>query len=214
MITLKRFRRLEQAVRQAGYGASIEWSQTIEGPKSATEFANAAIYVIINGGLANAVAVLIYARCLEALAGRGSAQSVYGHTGKAAAIDQIWNNRESLFASYEEDQNKLEFLASLPFIGPITSLHLAKNLGADVAKNDVHMRRLATVENATTAELCLRLAKQTGYRVATIDTILWRACEQRILNSAVYETSGWRAAFYRSRKARRDPAAVEQPKTD
>ncbi len=161
--------------------------------------------------------MLIYERCLVVLAADCSAENVYGHTGKTAAIDLIWNNRKCLFASYqaaEADEEKLQFLASLPFIGPITSLHLAKNLGADVAKNDVHMKRLATADRTTTAKLCLRLSKQTGYRVATIDTILWRACEQRILNSAVYEVSGWRAAFFKSRMARPDTAAVEQPTTD
>nr|MBA3669211.1 hypothetical protein [Sphingomonas sp.] len=165
MITLKRFRRLEQAVREAGFGPSIEWSETIEQPKLATEFASAAIYVIINGGMANAVAVHIYARCLAALADKGSADRVYGHTGKAAAIDYIWNNRETLFQSYEAADDKLLFLASLPFIGPVTRLHLAKNLGADIAKPDVHLERLARAEKTTTAKLCGRLARETGYRV-------------------------------------------------
>ncbi len=201
MITLKRFRRLEQAVREAGFGPSIEWSERIEPPKSATEFASATIYVIIHGGMANAVAVHIYARCLAALAAKGSADRVYGHSGKAAAIDHIWNDREALFQSYQAAEDKLLFLALLPFIGPVTRLHLAKNLGADIAKPDVHLERLARAEKTTTAKLCRRLALQTGHRVATIDTILWRACAEGILKSSVYEADGWRAAF--RRKVRR-----------
>ena len=47
----------------------------------------------------------------------------------------------------------------------------------------------------TVERMCRRLARESGYRVATIDTVLWRACEQGILNSLRYEAQGWRAAF-------------------
>ena len=48
MITLKRFRKLEAALRAAGYGPMIEWSETIQPPTTAEEFAGEAIYVICN----------------------------------------------------------------------------------------------------------------------------------------------------------------------
>lgn len=62
-------------------------------------------------------------------------------------------------------------------------------------KPDVHLERLAAYEGRTTARLCRRLARQTGHRVATIDTILWQACADGILNSRVYTEKSWRAAF-------------------
>lgn len=195
MITLARFRLLEATLRARGYGTQIDWSETILPPHNADLFAEEAIYVICNSGMANPVALSIYNRCLAALQEGGAAKDVFGHPGKAAAIDRIWLEREELFAAYAAAGDKVEELRSLPFIGSITALHLAKNFGVDTAKPDVHLERLARREKTTTEELCARLAAESGYRVATIDTILWRACADRILNSQVYEHEGWHAAF-------------------
>ena len=35
----------------------------------------------------------------------------------------------------------------------------------------------------------------TGYRIATVDSILWRACADGVVNSRAYEVEGWKAAF-------------------
>jgi hypothetical protein len=164
-------------------------------PTTAEAFAEHAIYVICNSGMANAVAEGIFQRIMASLHGHRTAAEVFKHPGKAKAIDEIWTNRGRLFGEYLQAQDKVEQLRALPFIGEVTALHLAKNLGADTAKPDVHMERLARREGVTTAELCARLSAETGYRVATIDTILWRACADRILNSRVYELEGWDAAY-------------------
>lgn len=195
MITLARFRLIEHALRERGFGPTIEWSESLLPPADADAFAEAAIYVICNSGMANTVASTIFERCMTALRSGVPAANVFGHPGKAHAIDAIWRDREPLFAAVSAADDKVEALRALPFIGEVTALHLAKNLGADTAKPDVHMERLARREETTTAELCARLAVQTGYRVATIDTILWRACADKILNSKVHELEGWDAAF-------------------
>lgn len=195
MITVKRFRRIEAILRDQGYGETIEWSESIRAPQSAEEFAKEAIYVICNSGMAVTVGAPIAKRCIARLEEGGSAAEVFGHPGKRVAIDDIWQNRSEHFASFELASAKLEFLQSLPWIGPVTRYHLAKNLGADEAKPDVHMERLAKGDRTTTHTLCTRLARKTGYRVATIDSILWRACADGLLNSRVYEAQGWTAAF-------------------
>ena len=173
----------------------IEWSEAIEPARDAETFAERAIYVICNSGMANHVAMQIYARCMAALIARKPVAHVFRHPGKAGAIERIWRERAELFAAFTNAEDPVGTLEQLPWIGPITAQHLAKNLGHDVAKPDVHMERLARVEGATTAELCRRLSHETGYRVATIDSVLWRACADRILRSAVYEREGWDAAF-------------------
>lgn len=195
MITLARFRLLEAALRARGLGPRIAWSETILPPLSAELFAEEAIYVICNSGMNNRVASTIYTRCIDALREGRAVRDVFGHPGKAAAIERIWLERDALFAAYQAAGDKAEQLQSLPFIGGVTALHLAKNFGVDTAKPDVHLERLARREDITTEQLCARLAAETGYRVATIDTILWRACADRILNSQVYELEGWDAAF-------------------
>lgn len=182
-------------MRSAGYGHIIEWSEAIPRPRTAEAFAEQAVYVICNSGMMNRVAEPIFYRCMDALNRSASATTVFGHPGKAAAIDWIWAERDQLFAAYVGAGDAIAFLRGLPWIGDITSYHLAKNLGADVAKPDVHMERLARQDRTDTHKLCARLARQTGYRIATIDTVLWRACADGLLNSAVYELQGWKAAF-------------------
>lgn len=195
MITLKRFRRIEAVMRAAGYGHIFEWSEAIPKPADADAFAEQAVYVICNSGMMNRVAEPIFNRCMVALRKGLSSTTVYGHPGKATAIDRIWKVREQLFASYLIEADTIAFLRSLPWIGEITSFHLAKNLGADVAKPDVHMERLARRDRTDTHKLCARLSRQTGYRIATIDTVLWRACADGLLDSTTYELRGWKAAF-------------------
>lgn len=195
MITLDRFRLLEAAVRAHGYGPTIEWTESLSPPRDAEDFAQQTIYVICNSGMANTVASIIYERCMAALKAGTPVSDVFGHPGKAPAIERIWTERDALYATYLAADDKVAALRELPWIGAVTALHLAKNFGADVAKPDVHMERLARAEETTTEELCARVAATTGYRAATIDTILWRACALRILNSRAYEAEGWDTAF-------------------
>ena len=196
MITLKRFRRVEAALREAGYGAIIDWSESIATPADAEAFAAEAIYVIINSGFRNSIAKPIFKRCMAALRADRSSATEFGHPGKQVAIDRIWAEREEMFAAYQLEPDKLHYLKSLPWVGPITRWHLAKNLGGDHAKPDVHMERLARREKTTTHKMCRRLARETGYRVATIDTVLWRACADGLVDSRTYEKEGWKAAFH------------------
>lgn len=195
MITLNRFRRIEALLRQVGYGPIIEWSENIKEPANADAFAQEAAYVVVNSGLKNSVAVPIFQRCIAALKAGRSAATEFGHEGKHQAIDHIWTEREYLFATYQSAEEKIDFLRSLPWVGTVTAWHLAKNLGGDYAKPDVHMERLARRDKTTTHKLCARLARQTGYKIASCDTVLWKACSEGLLNSACYEAEGWKAAF-------------------
>lgn len=66
-------------------------------------------------------------------------------------------------------------LQKLPFIGPVTSWHLAKNLGLDVAKNDRHLARMAAgLGYADAHDLCGEVSDATGELVSVIDVVLWR----------------------------------------
>lgn len=195
MITLRRFQRLERAVQDAGFSGDIAWAEGLDAPVTPEQFAEAAVYVIVNSGMKYAVAQTIFARCREELHQHGRVTRAFGHPGKKKAINAIWGQRNQLFDDYEKAEDTLDFCASLPWVGPVTKFHLAKDLGADVAKPDVHLARLARADRTTVERMCGRLSRQAGFRVATIDTILWRACATGILNSRRYETDGWRAAF-------------------
>ena len=195
MITLKRFRRIEAAVRTAGFANEIKWSENIVAPADAEDFAQHAIYVIINSGFRTSVAVLVHERCMHALTKRRPLSKAFRHERKVSAIRTIWRDRSALYQAFLAADDKLDFCETLPFVGPVTRYHLAKNLGVDTAKQDLHLDRLARRDETTAAKLCGRLARKTGYRTATVDTILWRACVEGILDSRRYLAAGWTAAF-------------------
>ena len=129
VLTLAQFRQLEEVLRAAGYGDMIAWSENLRAPRDCRAFAKEAIYVICNSGMRVTIANAIYWRCIRALARGQSATTVFGHPGKAAAIDHIWTHRKILFDAYQIAENKLAHCATLPFVGPVTRHHLAKNLG-------------------------------------------------------------------------------------
>lgn len=181
-ITLEVFQAVVAALGEQG-ADDIAWSENLAPPTDAEDFALEAIYVICNSGMKNTVARRIFERVRGAVTSGESALTVFRHAGKASAIDSIWSNRAALLASYNAASDKVEFCASLPWIGGITKYHLAKNFGADVAKPDVHLQRLADREGTSPQKLCERLAAETGFRAATVDVVLWRACANGIINS-------------------------------
>lgn len=69
----------------------------------------------------------------------------------------------------------LDFILTLPYMGPATSRHLAKNIGLDMAKPDRHLVRLSRfLGYATPAALCGDIASATGDKLSVVDLVLWR----------------------------------------
>ncbi|MFN3858170.1 MAG: hypothetical protein ACK4RV_10490 [Caulobacter sp.] len=174
-------------LREAGFADDdIAWSENARPPDDPQQFAAEAIFVICNSGMQNKVARRIYDRVMPLLFNGRSAVEGFGHKGKAAAIDHIWENRMSIFNGFmaaKTDEDRLSFCGSLPWIGGITKYHLAKNFGVDVAKPDVHLARLAALTGETAQSLCERLSEHCRLRVATVDVLIWRACAEGIIDS-------------------------------
>lgn len=131
----------------------------------------------------NTIARKVFDKVRDALFDGALSHTVFGHHGKCCAIDTIWALREDKFRAYLAADDKLAYLATLPWIGDITKYHLAKNFGVDCAKPDVHLQRLADHHGVTPQVLCDDLARQTGYRSATVDVLLWRACANGVIDS-------------------------------
>lgn len=182
MITELKFLDVVRALGAQGR-ADISWAADLQLPATSEAMAREIIFVICNSGMRHTVAQQIYTRCMTQLELGRRVELVFGHKGKAGAIEYAWGERETLFAELQASTDLVEFCGELPWIGPITKYHLAKNFGAQVAKPDVHLQRLADLEGATAQDLCERLARRTGYNVATVDTLLWRACATGVLSS-------------------------------
>ena len=98
-------------------------------PETADEFARHVISTICHASVTPAIGRRAYERCMRALALGSTARIGFRHPGKADAIDLIWRERERLFRQYDSCSDKLAFLATLPWIGPVTKHSLARRLG-------------------------------------------------------------------------------------
>ena len=74
-------------------------------------------------------------------------------------------------------KSPLKQLQIIPFIGEITTWHLAKNLGLSVAKPDRHLVRLANFLGYTDVQrLCRDVADIADEPVNVVDIVFWRYC--------------------------------------
>jgi len=186
-IALVDWPRLEAAVIAAGHGDDIEWAENLKPPANADDFAAEIIFVICNSGMKHTVARRIYDRVMEGMRMGQVVQASFKHPGKCAAIAEIWRLRRSMFRRYCSAHDKLAFIEGLPWIGKITKYHVAKNFGLQYAKPDVHLTRLAKTFNTTPQAMCEVIAKRAGYKIATVDTLLWRAAALGILDTRTGE---------------------------
>jgi hypothetical protein len=101
--------------------------------------------------------------------------------GNSRKIDAIINIVE-LVASSGIDQIRSQiasrgrdFLGELPFIGPVTSCHLAKNLGVPMVKPDRHLVRIAAKLGYQSPDhMCKIISEIVGDSLSVIDLVLWR----------------------------------------
>jgi len=81
--------------------------------------------------------------------------------------------------SKEVQQDPIGTLRAIPYIGPVTAYHLAKNLGMCTAKPDRHLNRYAVAMGFLDAhDLCRIIAENTNEPINVVDLILWRYIEQ------------------------------------
>jgi endonuclease III len=99
------------------------------------------------------------------------------HGGKRNAINEAIYQYEDWFDQLKRSEDKIEYLDSLPWIGPITKYHLARNIGIDTVKPDRHLVRLAKRYGYNSPlELCKEIQKTIPESLGVIDLILWRYC--------------------------------------
>lgn len=182
MITLEDYVAVRDRLVVLGYADDYSWAQTVRPPATAEALVCEYAWVVLNSGMRNTVATKLMDRVWPRLVASLPLIDVFKHRGKVAAIEGVWNRRAEHFDKWQrvlarqDVEDVLRWCWSLPWIGRVTKYHLAKNLGADVAKPDRWLVRLAQASGETVDELCSRLAAASGDRIATVDVVLWRAC--------------------------------------
>lgn len=102
----------------------------------------------------------------------------FNHPGKLGGIAEAaaWladEGIEGILSSLEADGP--DALRRIPFVGPVTSLHLAKNLGLPIAKPDRHLVRIAAALGFSSPDaLCASVSSRTGEHSGLVDLVLWR----------------------------------------
>jgi hypothetical protein len=107
-----------------------------------------------------------------------TALSIFNHPAKIRAIIEVSCQINEAGFNQILTQIRCDPLTAVrqfPFIGPVTSYHLAKNIGVNLAKPDRHLRRIAEACGYDCVQaLCGAIASYVGDAVDLVDTVLWR----------------------------------------
>lgn len=168
------------------------------------DFASHCAYVILAGGFSQQTAKKIHQKIFALLknndANFNTLIQVFNNKNKINAICKIWENRHILCNEYYMQKSldaKLNYLQKLPHIGKITANHLARNLGEDVVKYDIWIQRLGCIfankklpiDNGKLSpeiksvcdDMFLQLCRETKLPRGYIDVVLWKACQQGMI---------------------------------
>ena len=170
---------LKRQVIDAGYADEVDWANDIKECADPYLFRDEYCWTVLNSGMKEQVARLIWNRIKAARADGFSTSTAFRHKQKVDAIDAMFEDCAPRFREWRDSQDRLAYLRTLPFIGPITVWHFAKNLGMDVAKPDRHLVRLAGSIDAV-LPFCQAIARTTGDRIAGVDTVIWRAANLKL----------------------------------
>jgi hypothetical protein len=129
MMDMPSLRHNEQSLLGWSTPQCDESNMDCSAPEAAEDFAQRVIATICHASVTPSVGRRTFERCLRALEFGSTSRVGFRHPAKAAAIDQIWREREQLFRTYAASSDKLRFLSTLPGIGPVTKHSLARRLG-------------------------------------------------------------------------------------
>jgi len=155
------------------------WQNSVKFSKiTARYFFKQYVWVVLASGFKVSIVEKIYERWSK----NPTNFSVIRHPLKRKAIEKTSKNYVQRFnelKSKKTESEKLEYLSTLPHIGDITKYHLAKNLGIEVAKPDVHLQRLMKKFGfKDVQEMCKVIQKKFHHKISVIDIVLWRYAEQ------------------------------------
>lgn len=180
-------------IEQSKHSNEVSWLQCASGSiLTESYFLREYAWVVLNSGFRESVVRKHFDFISLAFCDWSSAQEISKNAeGCLAAAGMVFSHRQKLSAIVQTAKllddwsfdrftvllrdEGVAFLERLPFIGRITSWHLAKNIGMDVAKPDRHMIRLANKFGYSDVQvMCTEIAKVTGDSMSVADLILWR----------------------------------------
>lgn len=73
----------------------------------------------------------------------------------------------------EEIKQDIDALKQLPYIGDVLKYQMARSVGINCIKPDVHLKRMANHFDMDPFEMCNLISTEVGIPVHTVDTIIW-----------------------------------------
>jgi hypothetical protein len=184
---------VKEGLLNTGFSREIDWQASADiGRTTEPLFISECAGVILSSGMRETVirksfpsvslaflnwrsAKLIKAHAADC---RRRALRAFGHVRKIEAIINVATFVATHgFRAVERGiaTSGADFFLKFSFLGPVTSLHLAKNLGLPVVKPDRHLQRLAaTMGYLSAAELCKDIASVVPDSLPVVDVVLWR----------------------------------------
>lgn len=198
MAPLVFYRAAKSSVIALGYGEELEW-QAAQDPNEITEeqFLKEAAWVVYCSGFKEAIVRRYFDYLSLCFCDWTSGKEVVANSELcvAAASRVLANERKhraivriasavatKSFAKFKDEllADPLKLLQTLPFLGPVTSIHLAKNLGFNVAKPDRHLVRLKDKLGYSNVDtMCSEIARASGDAINVVDLVLWRYMERQ-----------------------------------
>lgn len=130
------------------------------------------VYVVLSAGMKNQVAEQIFQEAFK------EGLDTIGHERKRKAVKEGVKKYRKWYQELLDKpskNDKLDFLQTLPWIGPVTKYHLARNIGIDVAKPDRHLTDAAKRHGYDDVQkFCKDISEKTGDRIGTVDYVIWR----------------------------------------
>jgi len=183
----------KQAVVQAGFLSEIDWQGRVRAEDlTESQFLREAAWTVLSAGMNESIIRKHFPAITDAFMGwssaveiadtrevcRRRALAVFRHRAKINAIIAIAQKVAALSIDWIRHQvlcYGVHYLRRFPFIGPVTSFHLAKNIGLPVAKPDRHLVTIARLLGAGSVQtMCESIAEETCDPVPVIDVVFWR----------------------------------------
>ncbi len=184
---------IREFVVESGFQEEIEWQDQIRfSHVTESDFLRESAWVILSSGMRESVIRNLFPDITEvfyswqkaSVVVRNSEQCkkkalvIFNHSQKVSAIIEVARQIDDLGFQMLKSRIDLEgvkFIESLPFMGPATSYHLAKNIGLDCVKPDRHLLRVAAATGyESPRQLCEDISMSVGDRISVVDLVLWR----------------------------------------
>ena len=190
---VKAYLKVKKYLYESGYFDEIEWQYGVNLSQiNEKSFLEEYAWVVLNTGMSEKIVRKIFPYICSSFFHWSSVEKIVNHCNSCREDAlKYFNNKKKINAIIETSKiiydkkfnvfwkeiqnNDIDYLKQLPYIGPITSYHLAKNIGFSVSKPDRHLVKLAKLLCYNSVDdMCHAICFLADEPINVIDLVLWR----------------------------------------